>query len=589
MNSLFAMRALLFAGECLAASALLIGAAAVASRFLHRASLRHLAWLTAFGALLVFPAAALIAPPRFSIAAAPSAAVESAAPRHVATDLAAAPPSVVAAASPVGPAKPLRASLPAPGPKAIAAWLFAIWLAGVLLALLRLGGAAFALKRLRRESRPHVFDPEATPRLDVERRECELRLSLSGAGPLTFGLFRPVILLPKASLGWPRDRLRAVLLHELAHVRRRDSASQALALVVAALYWPNPFVHLAARALRREAEMAADDAVLGAGMKPSAYAGELLRLASEFRGRAAIAGVAMAQQSALEARVKSVLSLKPSRTGATPMDALKIACLGIAVTALLAFARPDIVAAQDQTDGAAPTVAAAEDVPPAPPAPPAPEALPTPPAPPAADVLPPPPPEPPATADAVPPAPEPPAAVDDEAPAAKAHGHAARAFRANEAAMRRAMAEVRRHEAEIEAASEGARQANEALRKAEPEIEKAIAAAKIDERVAEALAKVEPQVDVKVRAALRKAEPAIRKAIREAHISERVTKALREAQPRIDAAMARVQRQVRVEDNGDVVIRSQSSDSDDADRSDEDNDHDSDRDEDRDDDSPDRM
>jgi beta-lactamase regulating signal transducer with metallopeptidase domain len=569
MNSFFAMRALLFAGECLAASAVLIGAAAFASQFLRQASLRHLAWLTAFGALLVFPAVALIAPPRFAIAA-PSSPAESAAPRYVEPDLGAAPPTLAAATPvPAAPVTPVRAGLSAPGPVAIAAMLFAIWLAGVCLALLRLGGAALVLKRLRRESRPHVFDPEAMPRLDVARRECELRLSLGGAGPLTFGFLRPVILLPKSSIGWPRERLKAVLLHELAHVRRRDTASQALALVVAALYWPNPLIHLAARALRREAEMAADDAVLGAGMKPSAYAGELLGLASEFRGRTAIAGVAMAHHSALEARVKSVLSLKPLRTGATPMDALKIACLGLAVTALLALARPDIVAAQDQPDRDAPVVAASDEVPPAPAAPPAPEALPAPPAPPAAEAL---------------PAPE---AVDDEAPASESHGHAAHALKAHGAAMRHVMVEMRRHQAEMEAASEGAREASEALRKAEPEIEKAIAAAKIDERVAEALAKVEPQVDVKVRAALRKAEPAIRKAIREAHISERVAKALREAQPKIDAAMARVQNQVRAEDNGDVVIRSVTRDSESAGGSDEDNDRDSDRDDD--DDSPDGM
>src|SRR4051794_36429186 len=67
MNSLFVLRALLFAGECFAGSAILLSLAWVASAFLKQSSLRHLIWLTAFGALLVLPVAALIVPPRIAI------------------------------------------------------------------------------------------------------------------------------------------------------------------------------------------------------------------------------------------------------------------------------------------------------------------------------------------------------------------------------------------------------------------------------------------------------------------------------------------------------------------------------------------
>jgi hypothetical protein len=181
--------------------------------------------------------------------------------------------------------------------------------------------------------------------------------------------------------------LQAVLLHELAHVRRRDSLSQTLSLIVCAFYWPNPLIWIGARAMRRDAEIAADDAVIVSGMKPSAYAGELLQLASEFRGHGiAVSGVSMAGQSSLEARVKSVLAPDQSRTGVRSMDILKVACLGLVATAALAFVRPDIVAAQDVT--VSPSPVAAPLPPPALDAPDAPDAMPAPPAPPAMETLP---------------------------------------------------------------------------------------------------------------------------------------------------------------------------------------------------------
>ena len=108
-----------------------------------------------------------------------------------------------------------------------------------------------------------------------------------------------------------------MLLHELAHIRRRDCLTQMLSLIACAVYWPNPLMWIGARALRCEAEISADDAVIASGVKQSAYAGELLLLASEFRGRRALTGVAMAAPTSLEARIKSVLAPNQLRKGPT--------------------------------------------------------------------------------------------------------------------------------------------------------------------------------------------------------------------------------------------------------------------------------
>jgi beta-lactamase regulating signal transducer with metallopeptidase domain len=525
MSSLFALRTLLLAAECLAASVLLPSLAWLATRFLRDASLRHLAWLTAFGTLLVFPVASLVVPPGIVLERAVQVAHPSI-PMMIA-------PTVEAAAPETIPPEAFPLSGLTLDEVAVAA--FVLWLAGVCWASSRLMAGALGLHLLRRRSRPHALVSDDVPKIATRGRECELRLSAEQDGPMTWGLLRPVILLPRTALGWTRERTQAVLLHELAHVRRRDSLTQSLSLLICAFYWPNPMVWLAARALRREAEIAADDAVLGSGMKPSAYAGELLQLASEFRGHGlAVSGVSMASGSSLEMRVKSVLACDRLRTGATSMDILKLACLGLIATATLAVARPDIVDAQSTTPPRDPAVASAP-LPPPPPVAPSPSGVPTPP-------------EAPAVAD-VPVPPEPATPAIQASPAARpdhvVHVHVIRRRHGAPADQ-----DININQVEIDAAMDQARQAQDQLRRLEPEIRKAIAAAKIDERVVKAMQDAEPRIRADMARAIARAQPAIRQAIADAHISERVAKALKDAQPRIDAAIAKAreaQRHVRVE------------------------------------------
>jgi beta-lactamase regulating signal transducer with metallopeptidase domain len=141
-------------------------------------------------------------------------------------------------------------------------------------------------------------------RLGVSPRIVFLR-SGRATMPMAWGIFRPAVLMPSDADAWPAERLRIVLLHELAHVRRRDCLTHMLAQIACAGHWFNPLAWMAARRARTERERACDDLVLAAGTRGPDYATELIEIARVMRaGRfpAVLAGasLAMAHRSELE-------------------------------------------------------------------------------------------------------------------------------------------------------------------------------------------------------------------------------------------------------------------------------------------------
>ena len=103
--------------------------------------------------------------------------------------------------------------------------------------------------------------------------------------PMAWGIFNPSVLMPADADTWPAQRLRVVLLHELAHVKRRDCLTHVVAQIACAAYWFNPLAWMAARRVRTERERACDDLVLASGTRGSDYAEELLEIARVMRAR----------------------------------------------------------------------------------------------------------------------------------------------------------------------------------------------------------------------------------------------------------------------------------------------------------------
>ena len=147
---------------------------------------------------------------------------------------------------------------------------------------------------------------------------------------MAWGIFRSSVLMPADADTWPAHRLRVVLLHELAHVKRRDCLTHLVAQIACAAYWFNPLAWMAARRLRTERERACDDLVLASGTRGSDYADQLLDIARVMRaGRfpAVLAGasLAMAQRSQLEGRLMAILDPSVPRRGLTRARALAAA------------------------------------------------------------------------------------------------------------------------------------------------------------------------------------------------------------------------------------------------------------------------
>jgi beta-lactamase regulating signal transducer with metallopeptidase domain len=171
-----------------------------------------------------------------------------------------------------------------------------VWCAGALFCALRLLFAWTAALRLRRG--------------DVTRwRGRVVLLSDSVTTPMTIGLVRPAIVLPRAM----RD-CEAALLHEEAHVARGDMWSRLVIDLACAVYWFHPLMWIAARCVALEQERACDDAALGAGVAPLSYAELLISVASRERHTAALS---MAAARQLEARLHAVVDDARPRRGLT--------------------------------------------------------------------------------------------------------------------------------------------------------------------------------------------------------------------------------------------------------------------------------
>ena len=201
-----------------------------------------------------------------------------------------------------------------PPPATGAQLLVAVWAAGVLVGMARLLGGIHHLRRMSHGAGPDGDDRWTRMTLEISTA-CRLRrrvvICLTDTPGLlgTFGLWPPRVLLPSQARLWSDERIRVVLLHEVAHIRRHDWIVQLCTDALRSVCWFNPLFRVACARLRRHSEQACDDAVLRAGIQPRAYAAHLLDLARVCRRHDLASAVTtpMARPSTLERRVFAML------------------------------------------------------------------------------------------------------------------------------------------------------------------------------------------------------------------------------------------------------------------------------------------
>jgi uncharacterized protein (TIGR03435 family) len=290
-----------------------------------RAAVRHAVLAVTFSAMLVLPIASLIAPP-LRVPVSVAEVSREAWPLAINTARMVPPVTTATDVARVTPAVP-QPSLPD--------LLLAGWIVGTLAFLVPVMTGLWQIRSLRRSGLPWLDGQSIAETLALDagiRRGIEVLLQEGLPGPITCGVLRPAVLLPRDAESWAREDLSRAIVHELEHVRRGDSATRCLARAVCALYWFHPLAWIAWRKLVLDAERSCDDAVLRRS-EATAYADQLVELAKRVATAQRPPLLAMASRSDLSARIGALLDSRQrrGRVGRLPVAIASATAVGLVI------------------------------------------------------------------------------------------------------------------------------------------------------------------------------------------------------------------------------------------------------------------
>jgi len=322
-----------------------------ASLLLRRSSaaIRHLVWSAAFCTMVLLPLCSLLIPSSWhSNLPAPITRVLAPPEQHYSVPTGSAQSSTLPGSflRLRAIALALRAFIPS---IATLPWPSLIWPAGCLAsaAVLLVGSVRLAWTAHRsapfRDARWARASSELSSAFGL-KRPVRLLQSSDASMPVTWGLFRPRVLLPANAQNWSDKQILAVLSHEFAHIRRHDWGVQMLAEIVRAVYWFNPLLWIACNRLRQEGEHACDDEVLHLGVDGTEYAAHILDVARMLKAsrRTWSPTLAMARPSNLERRFAATVHPSLDRRIVTRSTFLVTALLALFVVLPLAAVRAQI-------------------------------------------------------------------------------------------------------------------------------------------------------------------------------------------------------------------------------------------------------
>lgn len=148
------------------------------------------------------------------------------------------------------------------------------------------------------------------------KRHLSIRQSECISAPLTYGIFRPVILLPKNTNWENEQQLQYILLHEYTHICHYDLVFKIFAVVALCIHWFNPMVWVLYILFNRDIELACDECVvrdLGGNMK-AAYALALITMEEKKSGLIPLCN--SFSKNAIEERITAIMKMKKLTMGA---------------------------------------------------------------------------------------------------------------------------------------------------------------------------------------------------------------------------------------------------------------------------------
>jgi beta-lactamase regulating signal transducer with metallopeptidase domain len=232
-----------------------------------------------------------------------------------------------------------------------AVYFFFVWLAIALGGLARVAVAVWQLRKLRASCvaiDPRILGAEVGTLIEECRRVRPSSIMVSHCVdvPTAVGFFKPVIILP----AWLVEEtepgeLKYIVLHEMAHLRRRDDWTNLAQKVVKALLFFHPGVWWVERRLSLDREMACDDAVLAQSASAKAYAQCLAHVAEKsfLRRQIALAQAAVSRVRQLSLRVTRILDVKRPGTTHLWKPAIPLVMAVAAICAVSASYIPALV------------------------------------------------------------------------------------------------------------------------------------------------------------------------------------------------------------------------------------------------------
>ncbi|MBV9765099.1 MAG: M56 family metallopeptidase [Acidobacteriaceae bacterium] len=224
----------------------------------------------------------------------------------------------------------------------------ALYISLACVLLLRLLLNLFRVDRLLKRTEP-IFDSDLRELSheiwlqSLSQYRPAIRVSNDVLVPMAVGAEQTTILLPASWTLWTHDKLRAVLVHEMAHVRRNDPQTALLASLTVCLFWLNPLVYWLRRQLAALAEEACDHVTLQ-DLKPEAYAQILVEFARDLgrKGtRLATASPAAVHCSLMKRRIEHIFSISRHKGGSPLMTRLLLLAGFVPALYLAASARFD--------------------------------------------------------------------------------------------------------------------------------------------------------------------------------------------------------------------------------------------------------